>query len=148
MSGCALLALVFALYLQHIKNYQPCVLCVYIRLAFLCTFLTTLFISMKIKFLNPLFHLGLWASLLIGGKLSFELYQLQNNPSPFATCDFLPSFWIPLEKWFPFLFQPQGNCTDEIVQIWGVSMAEWGIVIFSIYALFTLGAYTIKKYKS
>ena len=137
----SLLALLYALYLQHIGGHQPCVLCVHIRLAFLLTFLSSSLALAKSKLIRNTSHLILWVCILSGGKISYELYQMQNHPNPFATCTFTPEFWLPLDQWFPFIFKVQGNCTDEITTIFNASMASWGVAAFSIFAVLMLLLY-------
>ena len=137
----SLFALLYALYLQHVEGHQPCILCVQIRLAFLLTFISSLIALAKHKGLVTSSNILLWMSILSGGASSYELYQLQNTPNPFATCSFTPSFWLPLDQWLPFVFKVQANCTDEITTIFNISMAAWSVIAFTIFAILMLVLY-------
>lgn len=76
----------------------------------------------------------------LGLKLALALVNMQNNPSPFATCSFLPEFptWMPLHEWFPAVMLPTGMCTDLPWRFMDVTMAEWMVVVFSTFLVIWL----------
>ncbi|QSX38756.1 disulfide bond formation protein DsbB [Shewanella sedimentimangrovi] len=126
-----------ALYFQYGMKLDPCVMCIYIRLAVLGLLLAGI-IGMIAPTLRPVRILAslLWgASAVWGVKLSMELVDIQTNPSPFATCSFLPEFpgWMPLHDWLPSVFMPTGMCTDIPWEFAGVTMAQWMIVAFATF---------------
>jgi disulfide bond formation protein DsbB len=128
-----------ALYFQHVMKLEPCVMCVYERLAMLGIVLAGLIGATAPK--NIIIRLTAflcWAvSAVWGTLLAIEHTGYQINPSPFATCDFLPNFpsWAPLHQWLPWLFNPTGDCADIVWQFLGYSMPQWLIVSFTVYSL-------------
>ena len=128
-----------ALYFQHVMDLSPCVMCVYERIPVLTIILTGLIgASAPQKLFIRLIAFSGWiVSAVWGLLLAIEHTDYQLNPSPFATCDFLPNFpsWAPLHQWLPWLFNPTGDCADIVWQFLGYSMPQWLIVSFSIYIL-------------
>lgn len=124
-----------ALYFQHVMMLAPCVMCVYERVAMLgiCG-------AAIIGLLKPSNKWFRWAGLISWGYTSFRGLQLalkhvgyQFNPSPFATCDIFPKFpsWAPLNQWYPWMFEPTGDCSKIVWQFLDLSMPQWLVVIFS-----------------
>lgn len=128
-----------ALYFQHVMLLEPCVMCVYERLSMLGILLAGLLGAIAPGFiLLRLSAFLLWAvSAVWGLLLAIQHTDYQLNPSPFATCDFFPNFptWAPLHEWFPWLFNPTGDCSKIVWQFFGYSMPQWLIVSFSVYIL-------------
>lgn len=130
-----------ALFFQYIMHLDPCVMCVYQRLAVLGIMLAGIIgaISPTKWFKYPACLLWIAASIW-GLMIATELHQIQTDPSPFATCPFLPNFpsFAPLHEWFPAVFMPSGLCSDNVWQMFGLSMTQWMQVIFTIYILLWL----------
>lgn len=128
-----------ALFFQYVMKLDPCVMCIYQRLAiFGILFAGMLGIVGYQSRIVRFVAMGLWGtSAVYGLKLALELVDMQTNPSPFATCSFLPEFpsWMPLHEWIPSIFMPTGMCTDIPWQMMGVTMGQWMIVAFSVYLL-------------
>ncbi|MCL1096298.1 disulfide bond formation protein DsbB [Shewanella kaireitica] len=128
-----------ALFFQYVMKLDPCVMCIYQRLAIFGILFAGLlgivgYQSRIVRFVA----MGLWGtSAAYGLKLALELVDMQTNPSPFATCSFLPEFpsWMPLHEWIPSIFMPTGMCTDIPWQMMGITMGQWMIVAFSVYLL-------------
>lgn len=135
LAGTALGLELSALYFQHIMKLDPCVMCIYQRLA-VFGILAAGLIGMtapKYRIVRILAAI-IWAiSATWGLKLALSLVDMQTNPSPFSTCSFLPEFpaWMPLHEWFPSIMMPTGMCTDVPWVFMGVTMAEWMVVAFS-----------------
>ncbi|ABO24042.1 disulfide bond formation protein DsbB [Shewanella loihica] len=128
-----------ALFFQHVMKLDPCVMCIYQRLAVLGV-LTAGLIGVVGHQFRLLRFLGvlLWGvSAAWGLKLALELVEMQTNPSPFSTCSFLPEFpeWMPLHEWFPSVFLPTGMCTDIPWEMFGITMSQWMVVAFSTYLI-------------
>jgi disulfide bond formation protein DsbB len=128
-----------ALFFQHVMKLDPCVMCVYQRLAIFGILLAAIigFAGYQSR-IARLTAMSIWAvSAAWGLKLALELVDMQTNPSPFATCSFLPEFptWMPLHEWLPSVFMPTGMCTDIPWQMMGVTMGQWMIVAFSVYLI-------------
>ena len=125
-----------ALFFQHVMKLDPCVMCVYERVAtggILVAGLLGL-IQPKLLWLRLMAYL-LWGwSCIKGLLLAIEHVEIQFPSSPFSgSCPFFPEFWLPLEKWFPALFNPTGLC-DEIQWVFlGWTMPQWLVVCYVIY---------------
>jgi len=128
-----------ALFFQHVMMLEPCVMCVYERVAMLGILLAGLIgASAPNTIFIRLSAFLLWGiSAVWGTLLAIQHTNYQMNPSPFATCDFFPNFpaWAPLHEWFPWLFNPTGDCSKIVWQFFDYSMPQWLIVSFSIYTL-------------
>ncbi|MCE9678594.1 disulfide bond formation protein DsbB [Shewanella sp. AS1] len=137
LSGLALE--ITALFFQHVMKLDPCVMCIYIRLAVIGIMLAGLLgiFGYQFKGLRALATLVWGVSAVWGVKLAYELVDIQTNANPFATCSFLPDFpgWMPLHEWLPWLFLPTGMCTDTPWEIFGVTMAQWMILAFTLYLI-------------
>ena len=139
LAGTALGLELCALFFQYVMKLDPCVMCIYQRLAIFGILAAGLIgvIGHKNRFMR-LIAIAVWGiSAVWGLKLALELVDMQTNPSPFSTCSFLPEFpnWMPLHEWLPSLFMPTGMCTDIPWEIAGVTMGQWMIVAFSAYLI-------------
>lgn len=126
-----------ALFFQYVLELQPCVLCVYERLAMLGIISAGLIgtIAPRNIFIR-LCGFSLW--MISAGyslSLAIEHVNIQLNPSPFATCDFFPNYpsWAPLHEWAPWLLNPTGFCDEINWQFLTLSMPQWLIITSSIY---------------
>lgn len=128
-----------ALYFQYVMEYDPCVMCVYIRVAVLGIMLSALvgLVNPKFWVLRLIGMAGWIVSVVWGAKLAFELNDMQINPSPFATCSFFPEFpaFMPLDKWLPQVFSPTGMCGESVWSFMSVSMVQWTIIGFAVYGV-------------
>ena len=108
------------LYFQHGLGLQPCVMCVYERLAIL--------------------GLILWGFSAIKGLLiAIRHTDYQLNPSPWNQCEFKPDFpqTMPFDQWFPSIFSPGPvNCSESQWQMLGWGMPQWLILAFSAFTVF------------
>ncbi|WP_299003789.1 disulfide bond formation protein DsbB [uncultured Shewanella sp.] len=135
----AALLLIIALFFQYGMSLNPCVMCIYQRLAVIGLMLAGIVgtLGYRSRFFR-LIAVILWGiSSIWGLKFAIDLVDLQMNPSPFATCAFLPEFpsWMPLHEWLPSVFMPSGMCTDAPWIFGGLSMGQWMIGIFSAYVI-------------
>jgi disulfide bond formation protein DsbB len=135
----ALLLELTALYFQYGKmELQPCVLCVYERVAVMGIFAAGLTGAIA-----PQLYIFRWAGFLLWGGsaawgllLALEHSGIQQNPMT-ASCDFLAKFpsWAKLDEWFPLLFNPTGFCDEIQWQFLGYSMPQTMIGIYVLYLL-------------
>lgn len=129
-----------ALWFQYVMELQPCVYCIYIRLAVFGLVLAAVIGMMGATgrpWLRRLGYVGWGASAGYGLLLSWQLYKIQ-NPIPgdlSGGCAYLPNFpeFMPLHEWMPGLFMPTGSCTDPTWHWLGLSMAQWTGVAFAGY---------------
>ena len=137
-----------ALWFQYGMGLDPCVMCVYERLA-----VFGLFFAGLIGALGPRRAVLRWPGYLVwalsagwGLLLALEHVGIQSDETGTLSCSFLPSFpsWLKLEEWLPALFLPTGYCDDVQWQWLGVTMAEWMVVVFAIYLVILLGVVVIE----
>ena len=131
-----------ALYFQYGMELQPCVMCVYERVALFGVAFAGLFglIAPRFLIVRLLALLIGFVSVVKGQLLSLKHVDYQLHPAPWNQCSYLPEFpqTLPLDKWFPVLFQPTGSCEDVAWSFLGFSMAQWIVVMFAIYLLVLL----------
>ncbi|GJH41918.1 disulfide bond formation protein DsbB [Pasteurella canis] len=128
-----------ALYFQHGMGLQPCVMCIYERVAILGIAFAGLFgllypNSMILRLIALILGLG---SAIKGLMISLTHLDFQLYLAPWKQCSAFAEFpeTLPLDKWFPYLFQPYGSCSEISWQFLGFSMVQWLVVIFSFYTL-------------
>lgn len=128
-----------ALYFQHGMKLQPCVMCVYERVALLGVMFAGL-----IGAIAPRNFVFRWVAIAIwiysawrGLDLAWEHTQLQLYPSPFASCDFFVNFpeWLPLNEWAPAMFEASGDCSTKQWALFNWEMPQWLIGIFAAYLI-------------
>lgn len=139
LAGTALGLELCALFFQYVMKLDPCVMCIYQRLAIFGILAAGLIgiIGHKNRFMRLIAILGWSISAAWGLKLALELVDMQTNPSPFSTCSFLPEFptWMPLHEWIPSLFMPTGMCNDIPWEMFGITMGQWMIGAFTAYLI-------------
>ncbi|PJG83864.1 disulfide bond formation protein DsbB [Caviibacterium pharyngocola] len=128
-----------ALYFQHGMDLQPCVMCIYERVALFGIVFAGLIglIAPSLSFLRLLaLAVGL-GSAVKGLLLALKHVDYQLNPAPWNQCSYMAEFpqTLPLDKWFPYVFNPSGSCSDITWTFLGFSMAQWIVVIFAFYTL-------------
>lgn len=133
----------FGMFLQHVKNLEPCPLCIMQRYAFIAVGLVALVAGLH----NPrgwgrvpyalLMLIGAGAGAGVAGRQIW----LQHNPQVSAQCGpdldyMLDSF--PLSQVLPMLFKGEGDCGKVLWQFLGLSIPEWAMVWFAIFILFSV----------
>lgn len=125
-----------ALFFQHVMKLDPCVMCIYERVAMLGIGVAAI-VSM-IAPQNPVVRwVGLtgWGySAYQGLMLSIEHVGYQFPEFPWsASCALDVNFpsWAPLNQWVPWMFEASGDCGKIVWQFLGLSMPQWLEVIFA-----------------
>ncbi|WP_386694746.1 disulfide bond formation protein DsbB [Lonepinella sp. MS14435] len=128
-----------ALYFQHGIGLNPCVMCIYERVA-----LFGILFAGLIGLLAPRFTLmrllalvfGLWGAIK-GLLLSIKHLNYQLNPNPWDQCPVTVEFpnTLPLDKWFPEIFHPTGLCSEINWTFLGFTMVQWLVFIFAVYSI-------------
>lgn len=126
-----------ALYFQYGIGLQPCVLCVYERLAIIGLFIAGIIGLLAPKsFIVRLIALilGLFSSIK-GLLVSLRHLDLQMNPAPWKQCEFIPNFpeTLPFHQWFPAIFNPTGSCNESQWSFLNLTMVQWLVFIFAVY---------------
>jgi len=128
-----------ALWFQYGMRLDPCVMCVYERLAVIGILLAGLLGLLQPRWLMlRVAGYLLWAgSAGWGLHLALRHTAIQADKTGALSCSFLPDFptWLPLHEWMPALFLPTGYCDDVQWQWLSLTMAEWMVVVFAIYLL-------------
>lgn len=149
LAGSALGLEVAALWFQHGMGLDPCVMCIYERVALL-----GLFAAGLLGALQPRLTLLRWSGYLIwaisagwGLLLTLEHVGLEVGGPAALNCSFLPEFpaWLPLHEWLPAMFLPTGYCDDVQWQWLSLTMAEWTMVAFVLYLLTLIGVLLLER---
>ena len=137
--GCSGL-LAAALYFQMVLGLEPCVKCVYQRMAVVGIGLAAI-----VGLFGSGFWLTRWAALIgwlyssyQGLLIAYDHWDLQTSKNAFfAMCESAPNFpgWAPLHEWMPGLFAAPGLCGDIDWQWLGLGMPGWMTVIFAGFLL-------------
>ena len=121
-----------ALYFQYGMRLQPCVMCVYERVA-----LFGLAFAGVVGIIAPRFLIVRLLALFIafvsavkGLLLSLKHVDYQLHPAPWNQCSYLPEV--------PVVFQPTGSCDEMAWTFIGFAMAQWIVVMFAVYLLVLL----------
>lgn len=140
-----LLALLFegiAILFQHALHLPPCVMCIYERVALLGILFAGLFALIAPQYIFfRLFGLLMgFVGSIKGLLLSLKHLDYQLNPSPWNQCELFVRFpnYLPLDKWFPAFFRPTGLCQDVLWSFLGLSMVQWIVVMFALFAIIFL----------
>lgn len=137
-ASCATLE-VTALYFQHGMGLNPCVMCIYERLAlFAILFAGIIGMIAPRKALIRWFALGLGLFGSIKGLLlAIKHTDYQLNPAPWNQCSPFLDFpqTLPLNEWFPYLFEATGDCSKITWKLLELSMPQWLIAIFAVYVV-------------
>jgi disulfide bond formation protein DsbB len=125
------------LYLQLVLEMMPCPLCILQRYAFaavalLC--LITCFLP------STMLHLGAALSALAaitGAGIALRHLWIKAHPTISCGIDPLETSLnkIFIARWLPSLFQADGLCTTEYDPILGLSIPQWALVWFVIFAI-------------
>lgn len=140
----------FALYLQHVKNLDPCPWCIVQRVCFLVIGLLALVAALH----RPgrggtLFYALLGgAGATAGAAAAGYQIWLQSDPKRAAACVGSPVERIldmtGIGRWSPPLLQYDGPCTLKAWDFIGLSIPEWSAVWF----LVLLAAFAATPYLS
>ncbi|GLX83181.1 disulfide bond formation protein DsbB [Thalassotalea eurytherma] len=150
-------ALVFegcALYFQYILNLEPCIMCIYQRVAiFGILFAGIIGFIGSDNITARILAFASWGLGAIWGLvIALEHVEMQTSSMSFLfSCEVVPNFpsWAPLHEWLPSIFAATGDCGKISWQFLGYSMPEWMIIVFATYSLIWLVvlASTLKVYK-
>lgn len=133
----------FGMFLQHVKNLEPCPLCIMQRYAFIAVGIVALIAGLH----NPRgwgrvpYALGMLIGAGAGAGVAGRQIWLQHNPQVSAQCGpdldyMLDSF--PLSQVLPMLFKGEGDCGKILWQFLGLSIPEWAMVWFAMFILVSL----------
>ncbi|WP_017445548.1 disulfide bond formation protein DsbB [Gayadomonas joobiniege] len=153
--GSAFLLELAALAFQYVWDLQPCIKCVYQRIALwgICLAALPALVCPQSLICRLLSYLAALVSAIWGVKVAGDHLALQNAPNPlFASCELVPNFpaWFKPDVWLPALFEPRGDCGNIDWTFLNMSMPQWMQIIFVVYvAALTISLiYSLIKRKS
>jgi disulfide bond formation protein DsbB len=126
-------------YLQDIKGLEPCPMCIMQRYALLGVGLAALAAALHNR--GPRVYGALVTLIaLVGGGVAVRQSWLQLNPPAVSECGpdleyLMESF--PLTELLPKLFYGAGDCSAVDWTLFGLSIANWGLVTFTGIAVAT-----------
>ncbi len=128
--------LAVGLYLQLVLEMLPCPLCILQRYAFAATALICVIaLLLPAAWLRVGAALGALAS-LTGAGIAIRHLWVKAHPTISCGIDPLETSLnkVFIADWFPALFQADGLCTTEYDPILGLSIPQWALVWFAIFA--------------
>lgn len=127
------------LYLQLALDMLPCPLCILQRYAFAAVALICL-----ITVVLPAAAMRIGAALgcvaaLTGAGIAIRHLWVKAHPEISCGIDPLETSLnkVFIADWFPTLFQADGLCTTEYDPILGLSIPQWALLWFTVFALVT-----------
>lgn len=135
-----------ALLLQHLLGWEPCTLCIQIRLWLLCGgVISVLILALEAVSLRWL-TLPLWPLLLAAAGMAVydntHLVLIETGVLESSSCSPFPfyAFYLPLHDWLPSVFMSAGVCGENDHSILGLSFTFW--TLLSVILLLALSLYT------
>ena len=125
------------MYLQLVLDMLPCPLCVLQRYAFIATaFFCLLTFVLPNALLRAGAALGALAS-VTGAGIAIRHLWVKAHPTISCGIDPLETSLnkVFFANWFPAMFQADGLCTTEYDPILGLSIPQWALIWFTIFAL-------------
>lgn len=127
-----------ALYYQYVLDYQPCVLCIHIRV-WVLGIITVALLAMKLNRLRQArLPLHLLMTIMLAGfaERSYQALGVERG-FVFGDCNMesgLP-VWFALDQWFPAVFKVLEACGYTPVLFFGVTMAEVLMLLSAVLLL-------------
>ena len=132
--------IIFAMYLQHAMDLEPCPMCILQRYAFIGVGMFALLATIH----NPQ-KWGRWiySGLLVvvsglGAGVAARHAWLEHNPPQIFDCGADLAFMVdafPLSQALPMIFRGSGDCTEVLWRFLGLSIAEWALIWFLIFVV-------------
>lgn len=127
------------LYLQLVLDMLPCPLCIMQRYAFMKVAVLCL-IALALPTSAMRIFAGLGSLAAIGGA-GIAIRHLWVKAHPTVSCGIDPLETLlnklPFANWYPPLFQADGLCTTEYAPILGLSIPQWALAWFVVFAIAT-----------
>ena len=139
LAGSALGLELTAIWFQYGMGLDPCVKCVYQRLAVMGLILAGVVGSVfpRALLLRLVGYVVWGVSAAWGLQQAMQHVGIQSDEGSALSCNFFAEFptWAKLDEWWPALFQPTGYCDDVQWQWMSLTMAQWMVVVFGVYLL-------------
>lgn len=136
--------LAFGYYLQYGKGIVPCPLCILQRFAYFAIgiFATIGVFTYSALVFRKLLSFLIGVASLAGGAVAARQIWLQHQPPKlFSECSSDLNYMLeslPLKDVFKKLFYATGDCAEVSWTLFGFSIAQWSVAVFSIVLLSSL----------
>ena len=124
-----------ALYLQYVKNEDPCPLCI-IQRYFFCAIGIFAFLAAGIRNWRGVWVLELLIAIAAAGGVGTAARHLTIQMNPGFSCGFdtlqpiVDS--LPPAQWFPGMFKVAGLCETVYPPIFGILLPGWALIAFAV----------------
>ncbi|MEE9493092.1 MAG: disulfide bond formation protein B [Gammaproteobacteria bacterium] len=141
LAGFCLVLLATALVYQYILDYDPCVICIHVRIWVMALLLVAI-VGMLLHRSRLAVLVMHFLSLLVSGVLLERAWKLLGieRGTVIGDCNFdlgMPAF-LPLDSWFPWLFEVKESCGYTPPLPIGLSMAEMMVILSVALVVITL----------
>lgn len=138
--------LAVGLYLQQVLDMLPCPLCILQRYAFAAVALACLVTVVLPASATRMGAALAGAASLTGAGIAIRHLWVKAHPEISCGIDPLETALnkVFIAEWFPTLFQPDGLCSTEYAPILGLSIPQWALAWFTVFAIVT-GAIALRK---
>jgi disulfide bond formation protein DsbB len=133
-------SLVYALYLQLVKNLLPCPLCVAQRLSYWVIGLTAMVaVAHNPRALGRRLYSGvMMVAALVGGVVATRHSWLVRYPESFE-CGISPEERLlnslPIARWWPTMFEANGDCSESSWEFMSLTIPDWSAILFILMAI-------------
>ncbi len=143
-------SLVYAVYLQLVKNLLPCPLCVAQRLSYWVIGLTAIVaVAHNPRSLGRRLYSGvMMIAALLGGVVATRHSWLVRYPD---SCEcgisseekFLNS--LPIARWWPTMFEANGDCSESSWEFMSLTIPDWSAILFILMAILSGYALLVRQ---
>jgi len=133
-------SLVYAVYLQLVKNLLPCPLCVAQRLSYWVIGLTAIVaVAHNPRTLGRRLYSGvMMIAALVGGVIATRHSWLIRYPESFE-CGISPEERLlnslPIARWWPTMFEANGDCSESSWEFMSLTIPDWSAILFILMAI-------------
>ncbi|MBA0015261.1 MAG: disulfide bond formation protein B [Nitrosospira sp.] len=143
-------SLVYAVYLQLVKNLLPCPLCVAQRLSYWVIGLTAIVaVAHNPRSLGRRLYSGvMMIAALLGGVVATRHSWLVRYPDSFecgisSEEKFLNS--LPIARWWPTMFEANGDCSESSWEFMSLTIPDWSAILFILMAILSGYALLVRQ---
>ena len=143
-------SLVYAVYLQLVKNLLPCPLCVAQRLSYWVIGLTAIVaVAHNPRSLGRRLYSGvMMIAALLGGVVATRHSWLVRYPDSFecgisSEEKLLNS--LPIARWWPTMFEANGDCSESSWEFMSLTIPDWSAILFILMAILSGYALLVRQ---
>ena len=143
-------SLVYAVYLQLVKNLLPCPLCVAQRLSYWVIGLAAIVaVAHNPRSLGRRLYSGvMMIAALLGGVVATRHSWLVRYPDSFecgisSEEKFLNS--LPIARWWPTMFEANGDCSESSWEFMSLTIPDWSAILFILMAILSGYALLVRQ---